>query len=1107
MCALLNTGWAGQFSASPLGASFPYWYEHRASITDTGDSAWTALPGTYAEARARVGGTIENLHLVAKASMPATLLSYAEDVDVLQRVVGYTAEDARETRRVASLWERSGTTWTVKSLHDAVGPGFALSAAYGIATDASGASTIAGYRREGVGGGRRLAEPIVWSYSHGQATVQVLPLEGATYGIAYGASTPTVSGEQWACGGIGGLNGNAYVHAACWQLNDGGRLFVLDDVGPSAGFASSTAERVRRIVVGNEEHVIVVGQAIHVDGRTQGFAINMTTGAFTLDVGLVPNASSMLFDVAGTTFGQSSDMRDAGPTYVGTSSSVDGALPNVVDPSSAGIAGLRGIHRTAIHPVGESVDSCVQEHETTGTTTFQTIVGISPDGSKRLAWGDGHLYALSDRTYSGDTSVYVRDAQVRTTRAQTPAYAAGSTASKVQYFWAEGQGASHTGGLVFANAAGCADVVEDACGTDAAFHLGGAHLEVPFVSAAGGRVLSALRAGLRPSQAYRYVQAAVQTGGTCAMTPVMRTDAIEVVNTMPTQPLEAGREWADCYASVPGFDTDVQISYDHCGVCANSCDRANIGASCQAGSCVYTACDPGYVDLNQNLVDGCECKIEGGTDRPELTGPFLDQNCDGIDGTVASSIFVAGWGTDTAACGTMAAPCKSIPYGVSRASSGMDVLVAAGTYSLTSTLVLKNGVSIHGGYAPTAGGNWARSDTYITRVETSGTMASAVPNGGALVGIQGNAISAPTVLAQLDIVTSDLSGTGSKSNYGIHCVNCNGLTVAYSKVSVGSATAGNAGAVGASGVSLYGSPSAGSGGGNGSCDGGCYWSWGSWKGCHAGAAGGAGGSGNIACGAGNTIHGGRGGQGGHEDSGNGYGSAGAAGGSTGGGGGASGDPGQWGGAGAAGSSGANGTAGSPGLGGAPVGLSGQWVSVSNGAVGALGNFGRGGGGGGGGGAQRGGWVNDGPGNGGGGGGGGGCGGGGGHGGTGGGHAVGILLLTSPSAILRNLELTVGSGGDGGAGGAGGEGVNGASGANGGSACTSEIGGGGRGGNGGKGGTGGGGGGGGGGNVVGIGYAGGAPSLTDNAFTLGAPGVGGVGGFNGMNGEAAPTMVF
>jgi hypothetical protein len=535
-----------------------------------------------------------------------------------------------------------------------------------------------------------------------------------------------------------------------------------------------------------------------------------------------------------------------------------------------------------------------------------------------------------------------------------------------------------------------------------------------------------------------------------------------------------------------GCEVNSNTSLQHCGGCNVLCDLANATESCNTGTCTFTGCAPGWVDLDGNSANGCnyQCTPQAGADLPD--SQFIDRNCDGIDGTIATSIFVAPLGNDNAS-GLYGFPRRTIAAGITAATQRgfATVLVAAGVYA--GGLTLANGISIYGGYDPA---NWSRSYANLSTIQQNTVSAT-------MIGLRADNITLATVVDGFRVSVGN-NTQASGSVYGVYSAgSTTQLTLSNLDIDVGNAGDGTAGGTGAGG---------GSGGNGGGGFTGC-------DGCSNAGEGGQGGT--SSCNAG-----GNGGRGGYAEN-----NSGGAGGAQGGG--AGGIGGSLGGAargcsntccnppcsginGGTGSTGAGGTGGGSGAGGNGSGsvVSGFWTP-SNGASGSSGTNGRGGGGGGGGGGGSsdvdllfgcGSICNDDRGGGGAGGGGAGCGGGGGLAGTGGGGAFGIFVLNG-SPTISNCAIDVGAGGDGGNGGNGGLGGTGGFGTMGGSG-PDDAADGGPGGNGGSGGSGGRGGGGGGGVSYGI-YRSGAsvPSIAGNVITVIGGGSGGTGGNNGATGAS------
>ncbi|MCB9536715.1 MAG: hypothetical protein H6704_10730 [Myxococcales bacterium] len=78
----------------------------------------------------------------------------------------------------------------------------------------------------------------------------------------------------------------------------------------------------------------------------------------------------------------------------------------------------------------------------------------------------------------------------------------------------------------------------------------------------------------------------------------------------------------DCDGALDeGFD--LQRDPSHCGACDAACAFDQADAACQAGRCVLTLCRAGFVDLDADPANGCECAVE-----PEVCNA-ADDDCDG----------------------------------------------------------------------------------------------------------------------------------------------------------------------------------------------------------------------------------------------------------------------------------------------------------------------------------------------------------------------------------------------------------------------------------------------------------------------------------------------
>jgi hypothetical protein len=111
------------------------------------------------------------------------------------------------------------------------------------------------------------------------------------------------------------------------------------------------------------------------------------------------------------------------------------------------------------------------------------------------------------------------------------------------------------------------------------------------------------------------------------------------------------------------------------------------------------------LDADRRIDTGCECTVTSVQDsggRPASEGGQLDSDCDGADGTVLDSLYVAVNGDDSGP-GSPTRPLRSINLAVERAAASIggpkqrsQVYVAAGTY--TESVVMRDGVELHGGY-------------------------------------------------------------------------------------------------------------------------------------------------------------------------------------------------------------------------------------------------------------------------------------------------------------------------------------------------------------------------------------------------------------------------
>lgn len=179
----------------------------------------------------------------------------------------------------------------------------------------------------------------------------------------------------------------------------------------------------------------------------------------------------------------------------------------------------------------------------------------------------------------------------------------------------------------------------------------------------------------------------------------------------------------DCDGEIDEGFADARGAYSldaaNCGECGVSCledTGTELDLACGgdpfAPRCTLACPDArngtgvgDMLDGDLDIATGCECKVSAVRDEPGPSGAraeLLDVNCDGADGDVLSSFFVATDGDDSWV-GSPTRPLRTISAAIrlARASLASEfarphVFVAAGTYS--ETLELADGVLIHGGY-------------------------------------------------------------------------------------------------------------------------------------------------------------------------------------------------------------------------------------------------------------------------------------------------------------------------------------------------------------------------------------------------------------------------
>jgi hypothetical protein len=276
----------------------------------------------------------------------------------------------------------------------------------------------------------------------------------------------------------------------------------------------------------------------------------------------------------------------------------------------------------------------------------------------------------------------------------------------------------------------------------------------------------------------------------------------------------------DCDGETDEGFRDVRGQYTldprHCGACGVDCTATRLpegelvcggdpyGPRCQL-LCEDTldGIQPGdRLDADLIVGNGCECAV---TDLDDAAGPIhaygpdLDRNCDGADGVVVRSLYVAPDGND-ASPGSPLYPLRTIGEGLRRAAESIDgddpridVFVAAGTY--LELVRVPDGVRLHGGYRNDFLG--LEPDAFITQVVAPD--ASGAPGGAALATDRGVG-ERETVVEGIRFRGGDAPGPGIPA-FGAY-VEAPGprLVLRYVEIRAGQGGAGSHGSSGSAGT-------------------------------------------------------------------------------------------------------------------------------------------------------------------------------------------------------------------------------------------------------------------------------------------------------------------
>lgn len=189
------------------------------------------------------------------------------------------------------------------------------------------------------------------------------------------------------------------------------------------------------------------------------------------------------------------------------------------------------------------------------------------------------------------------------------------------------------------------------------------------------------------------------------------------------------------------------------------------------GTATYTLVVTLSTTATGNLVNTATVTPPAGTTDP---GPGADTATD--TDTAATIVYVATTGIDSATCGPLAAPCKTIQTGIDNAKAGDTVVVAKGTYN--ECIVLVPGIGV--------GGVRVESDEHLA----SGTNASTILDG---TGVCGAASLSPGPVAKVydrsSLLGFSIKGGGDSGVLGL------GAISVVRNVITGNATASTGGGV------------------------------------------------------------------------------------------------------------------------------------------------------------------------------------------------------------------------------------------------------------------------------------------------------------------------
>lgn len=197
------------------------------------------------------------------------------------------------------------------------------------------------------------------------------------------------------------------------------------------------------------------------------------------------------------------------------------------------------------------------------------------------------------------------------------------------------------------------------------------------------------------------------------------SDAIESrIGSNPLSTDSDGDGLTDWFGGVKTSGQDgcllVAVSSANATSHATDHDEDGFGAACD--------CDENQASVNPAAID-----------TPDSSG--TDNNCDGVDGEKISAIFVSGQnGSDANDGSAQTNPVATLKRGLELAqASKKQVQATAGTYTLTESLALLNGVTIYGGFSS----DFTKRDMKTPTVIASAALDTLVTVSGVTAGLDG----------------------------------------------------------------------------------------------------------------------------------------------------------------------------------------------------------------------------------------------------------------------------------------------------------------------------------------------------------------------------------